>query len=222
MRRVGDHRQEHDVALRALEGRAVAAQDRVALHHFLADGLRELGANQVCLLGADQGDDPDRALLHVGPGRERRDLVDDHVGLRLVDLPVPRSRAVRQVDVHERRVQSLGGRRYPQRQHLLGVELHGEADDRLDAAEVLLQHQPLVGEHRPHQVVDALAGLQQAVEREAAEVVVTELADLLLRNEGCGRAHLPVVAHHDDLLPAQQRRQLGDVGLRRLVDDDQL
>ena len=64
--RVGDHGQEHDVALRALEGRAVAAQDRVALHHFLADGLRELGADQLRLLRADQGDDADGALLHVG------------------------------------------------------------------------------------------------------------------------------------------------------------
>ena len=37
-------------------------------------------------------------------------------------------------------------------------------------------------------------------------MVVTKLVDLLLRNERRGRAHLPVVADHDDFLPAQQCR----------------
>ena len=52
-------------------------------------------------------------------------------------------------------------------------------------------------------------------------MVVAKLADLFLRDERRGRAHLPVVANHDDLLPPQQSRQLGDVGLRGLVYDDQ-
>ena len=47
-----------------------------------------------------------------------------------------------------------------QRQHLFGIELHRKLDDRLDAAKVLLQHQALIGEDRPHQVIDTLAWLK--------------------------------------------------------------
>ena len=93
--------------------------------------------------------------------------------------------------------------RNPERQHLFRIKLHGKSDDRFNAAEMLLEHQAIVGKHRPHQVVDAVARLKQPLERHVAEIVMPELPDLFLRDERRSRAHLPVVANDKNFFPAQ-------------------
>ena len=72
---------------------------------------------------------------------------------------------------------------------------------------MLFQHQAVVGKHRAHQIVNALARLQQALEGHVAEIVVPKLADFFLRDERCGRADLPIIADDQDFLAAQQGRQ---------------
>src|SRR6476620_2325078 len=56
------HRQRKRTA--QLKGCAVAAQDTMALHELLADGVRELSADVICLLRAYQQNDSDRTISH--------------------------------------------------------------------------------------------------------------------------------------------------------------
>jgi hypothetical protein len=105
-------------------------------------------------------------------------------------------------------------RGYPERQDFLRVELHGETDDRFDAAKVLLKHQPLIWKHRAHQVIDALARLKEAVERKVAKVVMAQLLDLFVSDERLCWANLSIISDDDDLLCAQKRGQLCHVRLR--------
>src|SRR5204863_5614390 len=88
------------------------------------------------------------------------DLIDDNLGLGPVDLALL-AFAGRDVDVYERRIQSLLGCWNAERQQPFGIELRREADDRLGAAEVLLEHQPVTRKHRTHQVIYALTRLEE-------------------------------------------------------------
>ena len=171
-RPIRHHGQEHDVALVALESGAVRAEDGVPLHRFLADTLRQHHTDEFGLFGADERDDADAPRLGPGLGHEAGDLFDDHMRLGGIDLPGAVASAVRHEDIDERGVDSLGRGRDAQRHELFGIELHGEADDRLDAAEVFSEHQAAVGEYGPHQVVEALARLEQAPVRQVAQVML--------------------------------------------------
>ena len=73
---VRHHGQEHDVPFVALEGGAVAAQDRVALHCLLADPLPEHDPDQLGLVGTDERDDAERAPALGRVGRDGGDLLD--------------------------------------------------------------------------------------------------------------------------------------------------
>ena len=121
----------------------------------------------------------------------------------VVDLLTLSARAMRHIDIDKRRVETFMRGGNAKRKHFLRIELHGETDNWLDAAKMLFQHQPFVGEHRPHQIVDAVARLKQTLKRHIAKIMVPKLSDFFLRNEGGSRTNLPVVANDQDFLAAQ-------------------
>ena len=135
--------------------------------------------------------------------RERRNFLNDNVRLNRVDLTTLSARAMRHIDIDKRRVETFMGGGNSKWKHFLRIKLHGETDNWLDAAKVLLQHQSFVGEHRAHQIVDAVAGLKQTLERHIAKIMVPQLSDFFLRNEGGSGTNLPVVANDQDFLAAQ-------------------
>ena len=138
---------------------------------LLAELFEEHPVDERRLLRADQRDRR-RSAPAAGASDARRapdrrrslDLVHDDLGLARVEL-VALAPAVRDVDVDERRIEPLLRRRDAQRHQRLGIEGHREADDRLDAAEMLLQHHELVGEHHLGEVVERGARQQQRLER---------------------------------------------------------
>ncbi len=87
---------------------------------------------------------------------------------------------------------------------------------------MLLEHDELVGEHDLGEVVQRRAGQQKRLEMLAFEEAVLEAVDLGVLDERRRRADLLVVADHQHLASAQQRRHLADVGLRGLVHDDEV
>ena len=92
-------------------------------------------------------------------------LLYDYLGLSSIYLAALIAHAGRHIDVDERRIQSFLDCRDAQGHEFFGIKLRREADDRLDAAEMLLEHQPVTGKYSAHQIIDALAGLKKVFER---------------------------------------------------------
>ena len=219
---VGHHAQEDDVAFAALEDAGVAAGElaprqlhRVAARaHLLVDQLR--------LFRPEQRHHAERAPGHLRVAQDGLDLGHDAVGLGRV-VALGRAVAAGNVDVDQRRVEPFRGARHPHRLDEILVE-HAVAvgDDWLHAAEMLAQHDLGGREHRRGDVVQRHVGRQHGLERLAGQEAPAQVADLRARHEcGFGR-HLLVVADHQDLLAAQDRRQRPQIGLAGLVDDHEI
>ena len=65
-------------------------------------------------------------------------------------------------------------------------------------------------------------GLEQILKRQISKIVMAKLIDLSLCHEWSSRTNLSVVANHQNLPAPQERRQLGHIRLRGLIDDDQV
>ena len=97
-----------------------------------------------------------------------------------------------------RRIEALVRGWDTQRHEGLWVEAHRKPDDGLDAAEVLAQHDELVGEHDLREVVKRRAGQEERLERLLSQVVVLEPVDLGVFDECRGGTDLLVVADHEE------------------------
>mmetsp|Transcript_21893 Transcript_21893/g.60919 ORF Transcript_21893/g.60919 Transcript_21893/m.60919 type:complete len:269 (-) Transcript_21893:1086-1892(-) len=98
-----------------------------------------------------------------------------------------------------------------------------EGDARRHAAEVLLQGDARVAKRRLREVKDGALGKQLLHIRVAgAQQPSLEVGDTRLRYKGGGRRDLLLVANHQHARAAQQRQDGSYVGLRRLVDNDQV
>ena len=168
----------------------------MALHQFLADGIRKPSANVLSLLGADKRDDANRARVRSLLGKGL-DLVYDYLGLGSIYFAALLALAVRHIDVYERWVQAFLGCWDAQGHQSFPIKLRREADDRLDAAEVLLEHQPITWKHRTHQIIYALAWLEEVPERKIFEISAPQLRNSLLGHEGRGRANLAVISDNE-------------------------
>ena len=79
----------------------------MALHDFLANCFRQPRPDMFGLLRADQRNNPDRAVAHLGPCGERGDFLDDNVRFDRVDLLALSARAMRHIDVDQRRIEAF-------------------------------------------------------------------------------------------------------------------
>jgi hypothetical protein len=95
--------------------------------------------------------------------------------------------------------------------------VHREPDDGLDASEVLPQHHEFIGEHYLGEVVEGGSGQKQRLERLLAEMIMLKSVNFGVLDECRARTDLLIIAHYQDLLAAQQRRQFADTGEVREV-----
>jgi len=88
--------------------------------------------------------------------------------------------------------------------------LETESDDRFDAAEVLPKHDPRSGKHSVGQGVERTSRQKQLTEGLVFQVVVAELENSSLLDEGSSWANLSIVADDQQLPAAHQCRQRFD------------
>ena len=171
--------------------------------------------------GAEQGHDADAPTVELRVGQDGLDFVDDRLGLGSFTSPLrypPLTNT--STSGGSRRSFALGTR---SGRMSLSVELAvRELDDGRHAAEVLLQHDRVAGEHDAGQVVDRLVRRHLRAVRLVGQEPADQLLDFLFGSADRRRRHLLVVADDQHLLAAQQGGQRPDVGLRRLVNDDQV
>eukprot|EP00967_Tisochrysis_lutea_P040827 scaffold49067_cov25-Tisochrysis_lutea.AAC.2 len=168
--------------------------------------------------------DPDRGVLELrGCARELRCKVVDERA-RLLRVCLPALRGIRHKDVDESWLEPSRARRQPTWQQPAVVEMIvAEGDARRHAAEVLLQGDARVAKRRLREVKDGALGKQLLHIRVAgAQQPSLEVGDTRLRYKGGGRRDLLLVANHQHARAAQQRQDGSYVGLRRLVDNDQV
>src|ERR1700683_1815974 len=87
---------------------------------------------------------------------------------------------------------------------------------------MLLEHQPVTRKYRTHQVIYALAWLEEILEGKIFEISAPQLRNSFLGYERRGWADLAVGSNDKSLSAAQQCRQFSYVGLRCFVDNDEI
>ena len=215
-----NEREDHDVALVALEFGRNAAVDAAALDLARVEVLDEQAADAVDLraVHASHRDDAEGLAVVGGIMDHRTKQADDGLGLLFVDAVVARRAAG--APGHHRGLEARGRGVAKRPDRAVVGKAAAPTDDFGHGAEVLDEHVRGEG-HALHEAVEReprvveLGLLDAAFKMTGAERVDGGLA----RAHG-ERCHLAVVAHDDHLLAHIEERQRRHVGLARLVDDD--
>jgi hypothetical protein len=130
--------------------------------------------------------------------------------------------AVDDMNVDQWRRKALRRLGYADRHDFVGIELETEPDDRLDAPEMLSEHNASAWITGERKLVERISRQQKGAERLAVEIVHPQRPEPLLLDKGGGGAYLFVVADDQHLFCPQKRGQRRDIGLRSLIEDHEI